>query len=91
MPRMVLTAEVEDLEKWEKGFRTHGDLFRQMGVSRMEFATTGSNQIVVSGETANLDAYMKIFNSPATAEAMKIDGVKRETVKMFFLDKELTL
>jgi hypothetical protein len=91
MPRMVLTAEVEDLEKWEKGFRTHGDLFREMGVSRMEFATTGGNQIVVSGETTNLDAYMKVFNSPATAQAMKIDGVKRETVKMFFLDKELTL
>ena len=39
MPRVVVTAEVENLEKWEKSFRTHGDLFRQMGVSRMEFAT----------------------------------------------------
>ena len=89
MPRVLITAEVDDLEKWEKGFRTHGDLFREMGVSRMEFATTGGNQIVVSGETTNLDAYMKIFNSPATAEAMAIDGVKRETVRMFVLDRSL--
>ena len=39
MPRVLITAEVDDLEKWEKGFRTHGDLFKQMGVSSMEFGT----------------------------------------------------
>jgi hypothetical protein len=32
---------------------------------------------------------MKVFNSPATAEAMAVDGVKRETVQMFVLDKSL--
>jgi hypothetical protein len=88
MPRFVLTAEVEDLEKWEKGFRTHGDLFSQMAISKMEFATTEGNRITVSGETADLDAYMKVFNSPATAVAMALDGIKRETVKMFVLNKE---
>ena len=41
------------------------------------------------GETTNLDAYMKVFTSPATAEAMAFDGVKRETVEMFILDKEV--
>jgi hypothetical protein len=91
MPRFVVTAEVEDLAKWEKGFRTHGDLFRQMAVSKMEFATTEGNRIAVSGETTNLDAYMKVFNSPATAEAMAFDGIKRETVMMFVLDKELKI
>jgi hypothetical protein len=90
MPRVIVTAEVENTEKWEKSFRTHGDLFRQMGVSRMEFATGPGNRVAVCGETANLDAYMKIFNSPATAEAMASDGVKRETVQTFVLDKEVT-
>src|SRR4026208_527890 len=90
MPRVVVTAEVENLEKWEKSFRTHGDLFRQMGVSRMEFATGPGKRVAVCGDTANLDAYMKIFNSPATAEAMASDGVKRETVETFVLDKEVT-
>jgi hypothetical protein len=89
MPRVIVTAEVENVEKWEKGFRTHGDLFRQMGVSRMEFATGPGNRIAVCGETNNLDAYMKIYNSPTTAEAMASDGVKRETVQAFVLDKEL--
>ncbi len=30
MPRLVVTAEVEDVAKWEEGFRTHGDLFRSL-------------------------------------------------------------
>ena len=91
MPKVVVTAQIEDPDKWEKGFRTHGDLFRQMAISKMEFATTEGNRIAVSGETTNLDAYMKVFNSQATAEAMALDGIKRETVKMFVLDKELEL
>ena len=89
MPRVLITAEVDDLEKWEKGFRTHGDLFKQMGVSSMEFGTKEGNRVAVCGETTNLDAYMKVFTSPATAEAMAFDGVKRETVEMFILDKEV--
>jgi Trm5-related predicted tRNA methylase len=91
MPRVLITAEVENLEAWEKGFRSHTDLFEQMAVSTMEYATVAGNRVAVCGETRDLDAYMKIFNSPATAEAMALDGVKRETVQMFVLDKELTI
>ena len=87
MPRVLVTAEVNNLDAWEKGFRTHGDLFKQMGVSTMEYATAEGNRIAVCGETNDLDAYLEIFNSPATAEAMAADGVKRETVRMFVLDK----
>ena len=52
-------------------------------------ATVTGNRVAVCGETTDLDAYMKIFNSPATADAMAIDGVKRETVQIFVLDKSL--
>jgi len=89
MPRILITAEVNDLATWEKGFRTHGDLFKQMGVSTMEYATVAGSRVAVCGETTDLDAYMKIFNSPATAEAMAGDGVKRETVQLFVLDKNV--
>ena len=87
MPRVVLTAEVNNLDTWEKGFRTHGELFKQMGVSTMEYATIAGNRVAVCGETADLNAYMTILNSPATANAMAADGVKRETVQVFVLDK----
>jgi hypothetical protein len=33
---------------------------------------------------------MEILESPATAEAMEADGVKRETVKVYVMDKEFT-
>jgi len=89
MPKVLITAEVNDLRTWETGFRTHRDLFKQMGVVTMDYATVAPNRIAVCGETTDLDAYMKVFNSPATAEAMAGDGVKRETVQMFVLDKSL--
>jgi hypothetical protein len=40
-------------------------------------------------EPTDLGAYKKAMESPATGEAMAFDGVKRETVKMFVLDKEV--
>ena len=89
MPRVLITAEVNDLPTWEAGFRTHGNLFKQMGVTTMEYAMVAPNRVAVCGETSDLDAYMKVFNSPATADAMGVDGVKRETVQIFVLDKSL--
>jgi len=89
MPRVVITAQVEDGVKWERGFRTHGDLFRSQTVTKpIDFATIEGNQIAVCVEPDNLDTFMKNLDSPATAEAMASDGVKRETVKVFVLDKE---
>ena len=92
MPRVVVTSQVEDPVKWEKGFRTHGDLFRSQTVSvPITFGIVEGNQVAVCFEPKNLDTYMKILDSPATAEAMAFDGVKRETVKVYVLDKEFKL
>ena len=89
MPKVVVTAQVEDPVKWEKGFRTHGDLFRSQTVAKpINLATIAGNQVAVCFEPDDLDTFLKILDSPATAEAMVIDGVKRETVKVFVLDKE---
>ena len=33
MPKVVITAEVEDTAKWEQGFRSHGDLFRSQTIT----------------------------------------------------------
>jgi hypothetical protein len=87
--QIVLVAQVEDSAKWEAGFRTHLDLFRAMRITKMEFTTTAGNEVAICGETADMNKYMEIFSSPATAEAMAFDGVKRDTVKVFVLDKEL--
>ena len=89
MPKVVLTAQVEDPVKWEKGCRTHGDLFRSQTVTKpINFATIEANPVAVCAEPNGLHTFMKILDSPATAEAMAFDGVKRETVKVFAPDKE---
>jgi hypothetical protein len=89
MPRVIITADVEDAAKWEDGFRTHGELFRSQTVNKpINFATTDLNHVVVLFEPDDLETYMQILDSPATAEAMNFDGIKRETVKVLVLDKE---
>ncbi len=89
MPTVIVTADVEDAAKLEKGFRTHGELFRSGTVNKpINFTVTEQNQAVVIFEPDDLEKYMQVFDSPATAEAMEFDGVKRETVKVFVLDKE---
>lgn len=86
--RVIVIAEVENPKEWEKNFRTHGDLFRSQTVKKpIEFAISG-NQVAVCFRPKDVDKYMEIFESEATAEAMKMDGVKRETAQVFVLDKE---
>lgn len=92
MTKVIITAQVEDSAKWEAGFRSHVDLFRTMSLSKpIEFTTHENNEVALCGEPDDLDQYLKILNSPATAEAMAFDGVKRETVKVFVLDKEVKM
>ena len=89
MVRIILTAQVEDSAKWEKGFRTHAELFRSItGTNVLYFATNDKNEVAIYAETSDLGKYMESLGSPVTAEAMAHDGVKRETVRTFVLDKE---
>ena len=78
--------------KWEKNFRTHGSPFRSQTVNKpVSSATIEGNHVAVCLEPDDLDTCMKILDSPATVEVMTFDGVTRETVKVFVLDKELKI
>ncbi len=89
MPKVIVTAQVEDPVKWEEGFRTHSELFRSMTVTRpVIFSTIEGNEVAVCSEPEDLKTFMDVMDSPATAEAMEFDGVKRDTVRVFVLDKE---
>ena len=89
MPKVIATAQVEDAAKWEQGFRTHGELFKSMTVNKpIHFNVTPQNEIVICFEPDDLDKYMEVMDSRATEEAMKSDGVNRDTVKIVPLDKE---
>ncbi len=89
MPKVVVTAQVEDPVKWEAGFRTHGDLFRSETVTKkIDFGISEGNEVAVCFEPDDLEVFLTGMESSATADAMAVDGVKRETVKIYVVDKE---
>ena len=90
MARLIITAQVEDGAKWEEGFRTHGDLLRSMTSTATFFSISKDNEITLYADVDDVDKYMEVMESPATAEAMEFDGVKRDTVKVSVLDKEFS-
>lgn len=92
MTRIVITAKVLDTEKWEQNYRVHAPLLRElMGVTKpVQFSTDPeTNEICLSAEPDDLDHYLETAQSPEIAEAMEMNGVIRETVKLFILDKQL--
>ncbi len=89
MSTVILTAEVEDGAKWERQFLTHGDLFKTYPMtSPIEFTVSG-NQVTMSSEVTDVDGYIAVLKSPETIDAMKNDGVKRDTVRVMVLNKKL--
>ena len=89
MSTVILTAEVEDGARWESQFLTHGDLFKSYPMkSPIEFTVNG-NQVTMSSEVTDVDAYLAVLKSPETLDAMKNDGVKRDTVQVMVLNKKL--
>jgi hypothetical protein len=90
MPRFVATAEVEDVARWEEGFRSHLDLFDEMTVTATHYTVTDDNHVAVYHELADLDTFFSIMESPAARDAMARDGVRPGTLKVFVLDKELS-
>jgi hypothetical protein len=89
MPKVIITAEVENSASWEAGFRTHGDLFRSQGVtSPIHFTTSTANKVIICFELENPDMFMGMLGSAATAEAMAFDGVRVETVNVSVLDRQ---
>ena len=90
MPKVLVIAQCKDAAKWEQGFRTHVELFKSMGVTKpISYGAGKDNYFAVCSETSDVGIYMKVLESPETAAAMAIDGVLRDTVKVFVLDKEL--
>jgi hypothetical protein len=92
MTRVILTAQVEDLAKWETGFRSHVGLFRSMGVQKaIQYTMVAPNTVAITSEVADIGKYLEMLQSPETAAAMDVDGAIKETVQVFVLDKVVEL
>ena len=91
MAKVIITAQVDDVDKWEKGFRTHGALFKGQGVaSPVLIGISDDNEVALYEEIDDLDTAREAFTSPSPemVEAMAQDGVRRDTMKMFVLDRD---
>jgi hypothetical protein len=89
MPKVILTAQVEDAQKWEAGFKTHGDVLRTYDLKGpAEYSVVGKD-IALCFDVKDVEKLKSAMQSPETAAAMQFDGVKRDTVKMFVLEKEV--
>lgn len=92
MTRIVLTAQVENPKTWEQQFQTHADLFRQMGFAKAyDYSIGKDSDVAVSVEVDDVDGFLQALESPENVAAMENDGVRRDTVHVFVLDKSLRL
>ena len=91
MPRAIITARVEDSANWENDFRSHVGLFKAYTATAIHFSATDENEVAILWQVANLNKFLEHLDSPETAEAMARDGVDRESVKVYVLDKEINL
>lgn len=89
MSGIVITAHVKDSAKWEKGFRSHQELFRRNNISLINYTITKDNDVVLYSETDDVSAYTNFVRSPDVAKAMEDDGVDRSTLRVYALDKQL--
>ena len=90
MKKVIITATVEDTAQWEAGFRTHVDLFRKQTVNTpINFTVNDNNEVAIIFDPDDLDTFLALMDTQDTADAMAFDGVKKETVKVFIMDKEL--
>jgi hypothetical protein len=93
MAKILVIAKCKDQAKWEAGFRTHGDFFRTAyGISKpVSYGVSDDNYVGTCFETNDLARFTSAISSPETAEAMEGDGLLRDTVQVFVLDKELAV
>ena len=90
MARAIVTGQVDDAAKWEKGFRTHVELFKKYTATAIYFTTT-ENEFAILWEVDDPEKFIALVDSKETFDAMEYDGVKRDTVKIHVLDREFDL
>ncbi len=87
---IAVRAEVESVDHWREKFKTHVDLFKSQGVSLAYMGAADDRTVIAVFETNDADEFVRIFNDPATAEAMSEDKITGG-VEMFILDESFRL
>ena len=83
---IAVRAEVESADHWKENFKTHSDLFKSQGVTLAHMGVANDKTVIAVFETNDPDEFMRIFNDPATGEAMSEDKITGG-VEMFPLNE----
>jgi hypothetical protein len=87
---IAVRAQVESADHWRTQFKTHADLFRSQGVSVAHMGSADENTVLAIFETNDVDEFIRVFNDPATMEAMSNDKVTGG-VEMFVINDSLDI
>lgn len=89
MAKIIVTGEVSDLARWEECVKTQGQLFSSKVITPIQFASRlGGNEVAILFDVENVGAFFEVLESEETVKAMERDGINRDTVKVFVVDKE---
>jgi hypothetical protein len=91
MATVIIAAQVKDLAEWASNFRTHGEIFRGYTATSVRYGTTDNNEVITVWEVQDLNTMLSQIESEETIQAMESDGVNRDSVKVFVVDKSVDL
>ncbi|MDX6724571.1 MAG: hypothetical protein QOD73_2975 [Solirubrobacteraceae bacterium] len=83
MATYVITHEVDEVEHWLRSPKRE-EVFGPMGITIRTFRDPdGSKKTALIAEIPDMEAFQKVMQSEAAADAMKHDGVNPATLLMF--------
>ena len=83
MPKLVATHEVDDVAHWLASPK-RAEVFADVATNLTTYVLPGdSKPVAVSMDVADMAALDAVMQSEAGAEAMKHDGVRPETLRIF--------
>jgi hypothetical protein len=82
MATLLIFHEVDDVDHWLSSPRRQ-ELFGPMGMTVRTFVDPEkSNSVGLIVEVPDMDTFQRVMESEAAADAMKFDGVRRDTILM---------
>jgi hypothetical protein len=82
MATVMIFHEVDDVDHWVKSPKRE-EVFGPLGVTARTFVDPEkTNRVGLIADIPDMDAFQKLLQSEAGAEAMKHDGVRPETILM---------
>jgi hypothetical protein len=83
MTTLVITHEVDDVEHWRTSTRRE-EYFGPLGITARTFIDPDApNRAGLVVECPSLEAFQEALQGEGAADAMKFDGVRPETLRMY--------